>query len=348
MCRCFIVPPAVLRELANDRNLDRNIRSVMQNTLSETKRLQTMREAARQSLQAARSSEREARKREAAREAAPGLPKVQIFDCQHRRSLPGRLLDPNSTADNAAKVVSATTTDVAQFYAEILKRNSIDNEGLDLVSSIHYLNNYDNAFWNGTQMVYGDGDGEVFIEFWKSPDVIGHELTHGVTQFESGLIYEGEPGALNESISDVFGAVFNQWVHRWPASEEKGWLVGAGILGDGSIQRGKTCLRNMLHPDSANCLSPQPASYRDFDPAGDVHLNSGIPNKAFATFAQSVGGNSWDSAVKVWYAASTSRRLSSNATFADFAKLTIEVAEGELKDMVQAGWQAVDLPFAIG
>jgi Zn-dependent metalloprotease len=274
----------------------------------------------------------------------------QVFDCQHRQSLPGRpVSNPASATDEAVKIVYSTTAQVAAFYEEILGRNSVDNQGLDLVSSLHYRMNFDNAFWNGQQMVYGDGDGDVFTEFYKSPDVIGHELTHGVTQYESGLRYEGESGALNESISDVFGAVFNQWLNQWPASNPQGWLIGAGIMGTRAKNAGKTCLRDMLEPSATHCLSPQPDSYTHFDPTADVHENSGIPNKAFAVFAQAVGGNAWEQAIKVWYAACIDRHLSSNATFVDFARLTVEAAQqaggNVLADKARQAWQQVALPL---
>jgi Zn-dependent metalloprotease len=177
-------------------------------------------------------------------------------------------------------------------------------------------------------------------------DVIGHELTHGVTQYENGLQYEGESGALNESISDVFGAVFNQWLNEWPTNDAKGWLIGAGIMGPQARAKGKTCLRDMVNPSAAHCLSPQPDSYKNFDPSADVHENSGIPNKAFAQFAQGVGGNAWDRAIKVWYRACTDRRLSSTAMFVDFARLTIDAAQKEgLAAPAQAAWQSVALPL---
>jgi len=345
-CRCFIVPPVVLRQYSRDANLDPNLRGNLQDTFAETMRLRTLREASRVAAVTRRPDA------QAAAAAAAAQVQQQLFDCQNRQSLPGRpVANPQEAPrDDAVRVVYDTTAKVAEFYSQILGRNSVDNQGIDLVSSVHYRRNFDNAFWNGQQMVYGDGDGQLFAEFWQSPDVIGHELTHGVTQYESGLRYEGESGALNESISDVFGAVFNQWLNQWPASEPKGWLIGAGIMGARSKANGKTCLRDMLDPGAHHCLSPQPATYDNFDPTADVHENSGIPNKAFATFAQSLGGNSWDQAIKVWYAACVSRQLSTGATFADFARLTIQEAfnrgGSDMERLAQQAWEAVHLPLA--
>ena len=111
-------------------------------------------------------------------------------------------------------------------------RNSIDDEGLPLDATVHYGRRYDNAFWNGQQMVFGDGDGELFNRFTVSLDVIGHELTHGVTGDEAGLVYLGQSGALNESISDVFGSLVKQYA-RSQTADKADWLIGAGLFTPG-------------------------------------------------------------------------------------------------------------------
>ncbi len=338
---CFIVPPNILKAYARDATLDPGTRGKLQDTFVETMRLRALRDAQRVATLAGKLSTLAV--------APTGEAEQQLFDCRHFQSLPGRPIPiPPGPADAAAKAVFDTTAKVAEFYRTVLGRNSIDDQGLDLVSSIRYRNHYDNAFWNGSQMVYGDGDGTLFIDFWKSPDVIGHELTHGVTQYESGLRYDGESGALNESISDVFGAAFNQWLGKRDVTGADGWLIGAGIMGPRATGAGRTCLRDMLQPGAAHCLSPQPESYAQFDPTGDVHENSGIPNKAFALFAQMVGGNVWERAIKVWYDACTDRRLPSTATFTDFALLTIEAAAKQGLDAeAKQAWTEVKVPLAI-
>jgi Zn-dependent metalloprotease len=338
------VPPRVLQEYSRHPDMDAATKTKLQETYLETDRLRIFREAARVAAVTHQFSA------PALTLAAPTPPEQQIFDCQSRQSLPGRLAsDPANSADEAVKTVFQVTAKVAEFYETVLGRNSVDNKGLDLVSSVHYLVNFDNAFWNGQQMVYGDGDQQLLTEFYKSPDVIGHELTHGVTQYESGLRYEGESGALNESISDVFGAVFNQWLGNKPTTDASGWLIGAGIMGPGATAAGKTCLRDMVDPAAAHCLSQQPSSYANFDPTADVHTNSGIPNKAFASFARAVGGNAWGQAIKVWYAACTGP-LSSTATFADFANATLAAAQklggAALQAQVRQAWQGAEVPLA--
>ena len=341
---CFIIPPAVLRAISRGQLVKKKPDKIFGDSFLETQRLRSIREGFRVATVTTRRSFA----------MAPPVhqPAERLFDCKHRESLPGEpVSDPSH---DPFETVSATTARVAEFYRAVLGRNSIDGRGMDLISSLNYGIDYQNAFWNGQQMVYGNGDQKIFIDFWRSADVIGHELTHGVTQNESGLRYEGESGALNESISDCFGAVFNQWVNKWPATNDQGWLIGAGIMGPDAKSAGYTCLRDMVDPTRKHCLSPQPDSYDEFDPAGDVHENSGIANKAFALFARAVGGNSWDAPIKVWYDACTGRHLSSSAAFSDFAVATIAAADRwdkanktKVKQAVVEAWGKVKVPMAV-
>lgn len=331
---CFIVPPGVLKKYARDTSVDAATRKTMQDTYLETERLRGLREAHR--IATLRDPER------FMLEATVHVPVQHLFDCQHRKGLPGKAVP---TPGGDFKTVFDTTAKVIEFYKTVLGRNSVDNKGFDLASSLHYAKNYDNAFWNGSQMVYGDGDGKLFGEMYLSPDVIGHELTHGVTQNLSALRYEGESGALNESISDVFGTVFNQWLNNWTVTEPRGWLVGAGIMAPPAQAKGFSCLRDMVQPSAAHCLSPQPEQYSQLDPTADVHENSGVPNKAFATFARAVGGQSWGNAIKVWYDTCTSRGLRSDATFSEFAGLTVasalKLGGAALQAQCRSGWDEV-------
>lgn len=331
---CFIVPPEILKKYSRDSSFDAATRKKLQDTFVETERLRGLREAFR----VATLSDPQ----RFVADLTVHVPTQHVFDCRNRKSLPGR---PVATPTGAFKTVADTTAKVVEFYKTVLGRNSVDNKGFDLVSSLHYDRNYDNAFWNGQQMVYGDGDGQLFVEMYLSPDVIGHELTHGVTQNESGLRYQNESGALNESISDVFGVVFNQWLNQWSVTEPRGWLVGAGIMAAAAQAKGFTCLRDMAQPSAPHCLSKQPEQYSQVDPTADVHVNSGVPNKAFALFARSVGGQAWTSAIKVWYDTCTNRALRSDATFSEFAALTVASAQklgsNSLADKCRGAWQEV-------
>ncbi|MGL5931228.1 MAG: protealysin inhibitor emfourin [Dermatophilaceae bacterium] len=237
------------------------------------------------------------------------------------------------------------------LWQEAYGRNSLDGNGLPLLATVHYGQNYANAFWDGTQMVFGDGDGEIFLPFTRSLDVIAHELAHGVTQYTSNLTYQGQSGALNESVSDVFGVLVVQRA-RGQAADAADWLIGADLLAEGV--QGKA-LRSMAEPGTAYDdprlgKDPQPGHWRDYvetnDDNGGVHINSGIPNKAFHVVATTLGGNAWESAGQIWVDTVTGE-IAPDCDFAAFAGLTVEAAGrrfGETSrevDAVRAGWDAV-------
>jgi Zn-dependent metalloprotease len=181
-------------------------------------------------------------------------PDREIADAGGREALPGRVVrregqapSGDVAADEAYEGLGATF----DLYSEVFGRNSIDGAGLPLRATVHYGHLYDNAFWDGERMVFGDGDGEVFDRFTRSLSVIGHELTHGVTQFASGLVYRRQPGALNESISDVFGALVEQYA-AGQTSEQASWLIGAGLFTP-AVQG--EALRSMRHPGTSTTTS---------------------------------------------------------------------------------------------
>ncbi|HEX6896019.1 MAG TPA: M4 family metallopeptidase [Bryobacteraceae bacterium] len=260
--------------------------------------------------------------------------KRSIYDAQHATDLPGRLIRKEGdgpVADVAVNQAYDGLGDTFNFYLKTYDRNSIDNAGLPLIASVHYDQNYDNAFWNGQQMVFGDGDNVIFTGFTGATDVIGHELTHGVTGSEANLTYHGQPGALNESISDVFGVMVKQYKLNQTA-DKADWLIGAGILAKGIHG---VALRSMKAPGTAY---DDPKLGKDNQPAdmahyvhtnqddGGVHTNSGIPNHAFYLAATAIGGYSWVKAGQIWYDTLVDHNLKSNATFATFANLTISHA----------------------
>jgi Zn-dependent metalloprotease len=259
----------------------------------------------------------------------------------------------DAAADEAYDGLGATHA----FWEQAYGRASIDDEGMPLRGVVHYGQGYDNAFWDGRRMVFGDGDGRLFLRFTRSLDVIGHELAHGVTEDENGLEYQGQSGALNESCSDVFGSLVKQH-ERGQTAEEADWLIGGDLLGpdvDG------VALRSMAAPgtaydDDVLGTDPQPAHMDDFvvtrEDGGGVHINSGIPNKAFHVVATTLGGPAWERAGRVWYETARDRGLRSTATFADFARLTVGVA-GRLygagsaeQAAVQGGWDAVGVAWS--
>ncbi|TQJ18821.1 M4 family metallopeptidase [Kribbella jejuensis] len=288
-------------------------------------------------------------------EAAASGRQRKVYDAEHGTDLPGTLVrsegdDPvqDEPVNQAYDGTGATWT----LYKECYGRDSIDGNGLVLVSTVHYDRGYANAFWDGSQMVFGDGDGEIFGNFTSSIDVTGHELTHGVTQYTANLDYQGQSGALNESISDVFGSLAKQYALKQSAADAD-WLIGAGLFLPG-VQG--VALRSMKAPGTAYDdprlgKDPQPADMSGYvdtqDDNGGVHINSGIPNRAFYLVAAAIGGNAYDDAGKIWYETLTSGNLATSASFKDFAEATQTTArtlfgDGSSQlDAVTSSWQTV-------
>jgi hypothetical protein len=283
-----------------------------------------------------------------------GQKRRNVYDAKQGETLPGNLVrveDQAPIGDPATDEAYDSAGLTYDFYQAVFQRNSLDGRGLRLDSTVHYSSGYNNAFWNGQQMIYGDGDGTIFTRFTVSVDVIAHELTHGITQHEAGLAYQGQSGALNEHFSDVFGSLVKQYV-KGQAAADADWLIGEGLLMP-SIHG--VAIRSLKAPGTAYDdptlgRDPQPAHMDNYldteDDNGGVHINSGIPNKAFSVLAISLGGNSWDQAGHIWYQTLT-HELGPNDTFQDCANKTYKVA-GQLygtpvADQVRAAWQAVGL-----
>jgi Zn-dependent metalloprotease len=260
-----------------------------------------------------------------------GPPQVHrtIYTANNTQILPGTLMrgegQPNAT-DQSVNEAYDGLGHTFDFYLKAYQRNSIDDHGLPLIATVHYDQQYDNAFWNGDQMVFGDGDGQIFNRFTTSVDVIGHELTHGVTGSEVNLTYLRQSGALNESVSDVFGSLVKQYVLKQTASEAD-WLIGADLLTfDGQA------LRSMKDPGAAydnNLMGKdqQPGTMAGYlqtaEDNGGVHTNSGIPNHAFFLLATAIGGNAWEKAGQIWYDTIRDKSLKPSANFAAFAGRTV-------------------------
>ena len=285
-----------------------------------------------------------------------------VYDAKNGSQLPGTVVRQegdspvSDVAVNEAYDGSGVTYDM---YFAVYGRNSIDNNGLRLDSTVHYQKGYDNAFWNGQQMVYGDGDEDLpeaqrlFNRFTASVDVIGHELTHGVTQYEAGLVYWDQAGALNESMSDVFGSLVKQY-QRQETADQANWIIGEGLFTSNVNGVG---IRSMKAPGTAYNdpvlgKDPQPGHMDDYvktiEDNGGVHINSGIPNHAFYVIAVELGGFAWEKAGQIWYKTLT-EKLTERSTFQQAADLTFEAA-GELygtgsleQNAVQTGWAEVGI-----
>jgi Zn-dependent metalloprotease len=256
----------------------------------------------------------------------------QIFDAKNTTDLPGDLVRKEGDAPISDPIANEAYDNfevVYRFFKDVFGRDSLDNHGKALVASIHYLENYNNAFWNGQQMIFGDGDGVIFQRF-TALDMIAYELTHGVTQFTAQLAYQDQPGALNNSISAVFASMVKQWALEQTV-DQADWLIGASILAPDFKGR---ALQDMANPGTAYDdprlgKDPQPGDMKDYVQTaadnGGVHTNSGIPNRAFVLAAKAIGGHSWEKTGKIWYVTLT-ERLTGNDGFEKCARETVSVA----------------------
>ncbi|WP_395690835.1 protealysin inhibitor emfourin [Nocardioides sp.] len=279
---------------------------------------------------------------------APGGPAWRVHTAAHGTDLPGapaRAAGQPPSGDPAVDEAADGITGALALFAEVYGRSSYDGHGAPVTLSVHYGQDYDNAFWNGTQLVFGDGDEKVFGRFTRPVDVLGHELTHAVTEHTAGLRYQDQPGALNESMSDVFASCLKQRLLGQTA-EEADWLIGAGLFVPGIRAR---ALRDMAAPGTAYDdpllgQDPQVGTLADYvetsDDDGGVHINSGIPNRAFQLAAVGIGGTSWDGAGRIWYAALTGGDVGPDTDFAGFAAATVAAA-GTHADAVRRAWSAV-------
>jgi Zn-dependent metalloprotease len=280
-----------------------------------------------------------------------------VYNAKGGFQLPGMLARNEGDAKSSDAAVNEAydhSGTVYDFYWKILGRNSLDDEGMRIISSVHVGEGpgvpMNNAFWDGSQLAYGDGDGVIFNRFTKALDVVGHELAHGVTSFTSNLIYQGQSGALNEHFSDVFGILVRQWKKKQTAAKAS-WLVGDDIVVKSPTIR---ALRDMENPGTAFKNDPnlgddpQPAHmqnlYKGQGDYGGVHINSGIPNRAFVLASKAVGGNAWQVTGKIWY--ETLKQLSASAKFADCARISRQIASdsgASAKTAVDNAWKAVGL-----
>jgi Zn-dependent metalloprotease len=297
--------------------------------------------------------------------AVTGTKKRTVYDAKFGTKLPGTIVRKEGDAAVADVAVNEAYDGCGatfDLYSIVYGRNSIDNNGMDLNSTVHYDKGYDNAFWDGNQMVYGDGDEDLpvsqrlFNRFTISLDVIGHELTHGVTQYEANLTYSNQQGALNEAVSDIFGSLVKQY-QRGQTADVADWIIGEGLFTSNVNGVG---IRSMKAPGTAYNdpvlgKDPQPAHMKDYvttsQDNGGVHINSGIVNHAFYVTAIEIGGNAWEKAGQIWYKTLTDK-LSSNSNFQNAADLTFQTAgdifgTGSLEQVaVKTGWSEVGITVA--
>jgi Zn-dependent metalloprotease len=260
-----------------------------------------------------------------------------IYDAAQGLSLPGKLVRSEGEPATADRLVTEVYDNIDigyNFFHSIFSRDIGGDTGGAIMATVHYGKDYDNVFWDGKQLVIGDGDGKVFKRgSLGSPSIVVNNLSHAVVAASTNLRYGGQSGALFVHFSDVFAALAEQW-HKKQSADKASWLIGEGILVDG------IALRSMKAPGTAY---DNPVLGKDNQPDhmskfvvleddvsndnGGVHVNSGIPNKAFYLLATKIGGNAWEAPGQIWY--NTLLRLFEKADFSDCAKISLQVA-GEL------------------
>jgi Zn-dependent metalloprotease len=338
--RSCILPPHMMKRLSESSS--GSVRGAAYDTVRLSERLRGARLATADFLRAVQ----------------PGALRRSIYDAGRKERLPGTLVREEGqkrTRDTQVNQAYDGLGRTYAFYLEALGRNSIDGRGMGLDASVHYGRRYMNAFWDGRQMVFGDGDGEVFGPFTRHLDVVAHELSHGVIDHEAAFEYQDQPGALNESFADVFGSLALQYARKQTARQAS-WLIGQGLL----VKFPRQALRSLAAPGTAydNELlgkDPQPAHFKDYRPqdypddGGGVHVFSGIPNHAFYLVAQELGGHAWEKAGRIWYLATTDL-LGREAQFADAALGTMTAARrlfgAAAERVVRDAWEAVGVKAA--
>jgi len=254
---------------------------------------------------------------------------ILTYDAKNRTQTPGTLwLDSdniyNAVYDGAAVDAHAYAGNTYDYFKNVHGRNSYDGNGAQLVSTVHYGRNYNNAFWSGSQMVYGDGDGNTFIPLSGALDVIAHELTHAVTDTTADLVYQNESGAINESMSDIFGTLVEFHFNNNPD-----WQVGEDIY---TPNIAGDALRSMQDPTLSGDPDHYSKRYTGSGDYGGVHINSGISNKAAYLLANggthygvSVNGIGNNKAGAIYYRTLT-QYLTPNSNYSHFRVSTIQAA----------------------
>jgi len=336
-CNCHYIPPHVVDRMA--KNSDPKVRMVARASALQGKESRGKR--------AARTPE--IRHLMASHTATAVNAKIKVYDCDHTWQM--RVGTPRTDSSPATSDTDVETAyeyvDFVRGYFAELHRDSYDNAGSDIILNVHFGQDFMNAFWDGDELTFGDGDGSIFTSFVKSLDVVAHEFGHGVTQFTANLDYYSQSGALNEHFSDVFGTAITQKKLK-QSFDDADWLIGNEIMG--TTLYGEA-LRSMRAPGTAydNPLmgkDPQPDHMDNYyaGPADGqgVHINSGIPNRAFYTVAEDIGTQT---AAKIWYHAL--QNLWPTANFIDAADVIVESTRTLIKnDVVPEGTtQTVRMAF---
>lgn len=280
----------------------------------------------------------------------------KTYSANNGTSLPGTLLfnEGGSSSDTTAMAAYNNGGTTYNYYSSKHGRDSYNGSGATITQTVHYSSSYNNAYWNGSQMVYGDGDGSTFSPLSQALDVVAHELTHAVTEYEANLTYSYESGALNEAMSDVFGAATEAYSDGAVGSNT--WKIGEDVYTPGTSG---DALRYMNNPTAdGSSYDYYPERYTGSQDNGGVHLNSGIANLAFYLLTQggthprgktstSVPAIGLAKSEKIFYRA-LSVYMTSSTNFEGARTATAQAAQdlyGTTEaNAVHAAWNAVGVP----
>ena len=307
---CSIIPPYILEALAKQGSLS------CKKTFNDTQRILAKRNTSLNNL--------------LLRQQEIGHGDRYIYDSQNKyqqRVLLLRKEGDDPVEDSKVNQVFEMSGFIRDYFKDTYDLDSIDNMGMDIISNIRYGKDYNNAFWDGDEMTYGEGDQIQFKDFTSAIDVIAHELMHGITQFLANLEYQSQSGALNEHFSDVFGTVIKQKYYKQECSEAD-WLIGDKLLTDAFPG---IAIRSMKAPGTANDFDSQPDHmdryYTGDDDNQGVHINSGIPNKAFYLTVLEIG---LDAAALLWF--ETLKSLWRTANFHDMLEILLSTSQRLIKE----------------
>jgi len=281
-----------------------------------------------------------------------------VYTANNGRLLPGTLVRTEGSLPSTDSTVNDayTYTGVCyDYYYQTFGRDSYDNRGATMISTVHYGNDYNNAFWNSEQMVFGDGDGVTFSDFAADLTVVCHELTHAVVEYTAALIYSKESGALNEGFADIFG--FSAYMYQYGADTQYQWMIGAECY---TPNKAGDALRYMNNPPLDGSSYDYYPGYTGILDNGGVHWNSGIANLAYVLAVQGgthpqdkstifVNGIGTSAAEQIFYTV-LAQYLSADSQFADARAASVTAARaayGTGSKQAQTAndcWEAVGVP----
>lgn len=362
MCKCFIIPPHIenrihpgevgvlATNISNEFRRGRlGVRTFRVPKIKKVKKNSKNKDKVHKKRKG-----RKAGKSRKVRKLKVNLEDQDIFSALNRNRLPGRkICDTSQEADDSnnksANPCWDNTQSVLEFYNDFLNvdlKKELDDQ---VVSTIDYGKNYNNAFFNGNQMTYGNGDGTHFEGFCYDQTVVCHELGHAIVDSTVPLIYQNMSGALNESFADVFAICHLHWTRQksFETLTQEDWVIGERcVVGANSALRSFTLIRarpssSPLGPDTEPRHMDQ--YYGGSQDNGGVHINSSIINHAFYRLCSYIKGNSWEKPLSIWFDVLENKLIPTNSTFDEFANKVYQNTSSDQQGSVKQAFSDVGI-----